>query len=299
MMKHITLFLFFLLTLNALAQQKEGQITVDGLQRKFVIYIPSGADKFAGLPVLISLHGRFGNGAQMMRFADFRPMADRDKFIIVCPDGIDHSWNGGGPTPAERKGVNDVKFIGQLITYIVNTYNGDEKRVYIAGMSNGGFMASRLACELSNRVAAIAAVGASMAEGMVFQPGKPMPVMYIQGTADPLVPFAGGAMKKGAHYEIYGHNEILKLWAMTDHCNATAIVTNIPDNANDGTSVIKEEYTNNATGVKVIGYTITNGGHTWPGGTQYLPKFVIGSVTHNLNACEVIWDFFKGYGVAE
>jgi polyhydroxybutyrate depolymerase len=295
-MKYITLFVFSFLTLNGLAQprQKSEQITVDGITRNFVTYIPSGTNTAEKLPVVISLHGRFGNGKGMMSFADFRPLAEKEKFIIVCPDGINRSWNGGGPTPAERKGINDVKFIDQLITYILNTYNGDAKRVYVTGMSNGGFMSSRLACELNSRIAAIAVVGASMAKGMSYQPGKPIPVMYIHGTKDPLVPFAGGVMKKGTNYDIYGHEEIVKLWAVTDHCDETPSVTNLPDNANDGTSIIKEEYTNNATGVKVIGYTITNGGHTWPGGAQYLPKFLIGDVSHNLNACEVIWDFFKG-----
>jgi polyhydroxybutyrate depolymerase len=297
-MKFLASFLFSVLTLSALAQQqKDEQITVDGIQRKFVTYIPSLTNSTGKLPIIISLHGRFGRGEQMMHFADFRPLAEKEKFIVVCPDGIDRSWDSGGPTPAERKGINDVKFIDQLITYIINTYNGDAKRVYVTGMSNGGFMSSRLACELNNRIAAIAAVGAAMGKGMPYQPNKPIPVMYIQGTTDPLVPFTGGTMTKGARYGIYGHEEVLKLWAATDNCNPNPVITDLPDNANDGTSIIKEEYTNKATGVKVIGYTITNGGHTWPDGTQYLPKHIIGGVSHNLDACEVIWDFFKGYAL--
>jgi polyhydroxybutyrate depolymerase len=246
------------------------------------------------MPVLISLHGRLGNGIGMMRFADFRPLADKYKFIIVCPDGIGRSWNDGRATPANRKGVNDVKFIGRLITYVINTYHGDAKRVYVTGMSNGGFMASRLACQLPNRIAAIAAVGASLDKEVDYYPGKPIPVMYIQGTKDPLVPFGGGA-PRAAKGDVYGHEETLKLWAEADHCDINPIITSFPDTAGDGTSVIKEEYTNSATGVKVIGYTVTNGGHTWPDGTQYLPRFIIGDVSHNLNACEVIWDFFRGY----
>ena len=98
---------------------------------------------------------------------------------------------------------------------------------------------------------------------------------------------------------IYSHADILKLWVDADACVETPVITNLPDNAGDGTSIIKEEYTNPKTGVKVVGYTITNAGHTWPGGTQYLPKMVIGSVSHNMNACVVIWNFFKGYKLAE
>jgi polyhydroxybutyrate depolymerase len=289
------LLLFFFITAPARSQQKNEEIIVDNISRKFVTYIPSITNTTDKLPVIISLHGRFGDGKSMLRFADFRSLAERDKFIIVCPDGINRSWNAGGPTPAERKGINDIKFIDELITYIIKTYNGDASRVYVTGMSNGGFLSTRLACELSNRIAAIAAVGASMIKNMGYRPEKPIPVMYIQGTKDPLVPY-DGVMKRIASREVfYSHEDILKLWADADHCDKTPVITNMPDNTGDGTSIIKEEYSNPATGIKVIGYTITNGGHTWPGGTQYLPKNMIGAVSHNMNACQVIWDFFKGY----
>jgi polyhydroxybutyrate depolymerase len=150
------------------------------------------------LPVIISLHGRLGTAAGQMHFADFRPVADREKVIIVCPQGIGRSWNDGRGTPAHDQGINDVKFIDQLITYLVLTCNADSARVYITGMSNGGFMSSRLACELRGRIAAIAVVGASMDLQGDYQPLGPLPVMYIQGTKDPLVPYQGGAMKKVA-----------------------------------------------------------------------------------------------------
>ncbi len=294
-MKSAPLFAFLILTLTAWAQpqQKNEHIIIDGISREFVTYIPSITNTQDKLPIIISLHGRFGTGKGMMSFADFRPIAQKEKFIIVCPSGINHSWNDGRPTPAEKKDINDVKFIDQLITYIINTYHGDVARVYITGMSNGGFLTSRLACELSNRIAAIAVVGASMDEGMAYRPVKPMPVMYIQGTNDPLVPYGGGPIKSSAGGPVYSHAEILKLWAAADHCGDNPIITNLPAAFHDGTSVIREGYGNN----EVVGYTITNGGHTWPGGTQYLPKFLVGTVSHNLDACEVIWAFFKGHMV--
>ncbi|WP_259071359.1 alpha/beta hydrolase family esterase [Mucilaginibacter sp. X4EP1] len=285
------ILLLFTIKASAQSQQKREHITVDGIIREFMVYTPavSSPDK---LPVLISLHGRFGTGDGMMKFADFRPIADREKFIIVCPDGIDRSWNDGRETPAHKKGINDVKFIDQLITYILNTNHANDQRIYIAGMSNGGFMTSRLACELSNRIAAIAVVSASVDKGMDYHPVKPLPVMYIQGTKDPLVPYNGGSMK-GAGGEIYSHTDILKLWAQTAGCQDNLDLTNLPDSLNDGTSIKKERYSNSTTGIKVVGYTVADGGHTWPGGTQYLPKFIVGTASHNINACEVIWAFFK------
>ena len=293
-MKILALLLFVLLSISpaAKAQQKSESIIVDHLRREFITYLPDGISAADKPPVIISLHGRLGTAIGQMKFADFRPIADRDRVIIVCPQGIERSWNDGRGTPANSKGVNDVKFIDELITYIVNTYHADPARIYVTGMSNGGFMSSRLACELNNRIAAIAVVGASMDQDMSYQLNQPMPVMYIQGTKDPLVPFTGGVMKKGAGGRIYGHEDLLRKWAAIDHCNSEPLTTNLPVLVSDGTNVVKEEYTNNS-GLKVIGYTIVDGGHTWPGGSQYLPKFMIGPVTKNLNACDQIWKFFK------
>jgi len=138
-----------------------------------------------------------------------------------------------------------------------------------------------------------------MDKNMNYMPTKPVPVMYIQGTRDPLVPFDGIAKRNSARRLIYSHADILKLWIDADGCGDQPAITNLPDNDSDGTSITKEEYTNAKTGVKVVGYTVINAGHTWPGGTQYLPKAIIGSVSHNMNACEVIWEFFKEYKLAD
>jgi polyhydroxybutyrate depolymerase len=290
-MRNHLLLLFMLISLVAAAQEKNESIPVDGLKREFVTYLPAGFNGNDKLPLIISLHGRLGTARGQMKFADFRPIADRGKFIIVCPQGINRSWNDGRGTPAHEKGIDDVHFINELIKYVIKNYHADDSRVYVTGMSNGGFMASRLACELNKYIAAIAVVGASMDKQEGYAPNA-MPVTYIQGTKDPLVPFEGGAMKKGAGGEIYGHEELLQEWATVDSCDARPVITSLPAMANDGTSVTREEYRNKY-GIKVVGYTINGGGHTWPGGTQYLPKAIIGPLSHNLDACEVIWDFFK------
>jgi polyhydroxybutyrate depolymerase len=290
-MKTLTFLSLVLLFASApaTAQQKNGSIIVDHMRREFVTYLPSGlGDKAA---VIISLHGRLGTAIRQMTFADFRPIADRDKVIIVCPQGIERSWNDGRGTPANSRGINDVKFIDELITYIIDTYHADLFRIYVTGMSNGGFMTSRLACELNKRIAAVAVVAASMDHDMGYQPTQPMPVMYIQGTKDPLVPFNGGKMK-GAGGIIYSHEDILEKWAEVGKCDSQPVISNLPILVNDGTRVQREEYSG-ANGLKVIGFTIVDGGHVWPGGTQYLPKFMIGPLSKNLNACDEIWKFFK------
>lgn len=297
-MRTFLLFLLMLVCFDLSAQQRNETITVDGIKRDFITYIPAGTGNADKLPVIISLHGRLGTAERQMKFANFKPVADRDKVIIVCPQGIDRSWNDGRGTPAHDKGVNDVKFIDQLITFMLKHHPADASRIYVTGMSNGGFMASRLACELHDRIAAIAVVAASMDNSESYRPVKPIPVMYIQGTNDPLVPFAGGKMKRGAGGTIYGHEEVLNRWVIADGCNGGPQKADLPIKEDDGTNVIKEVYENPSTHINVVGYTITGGGHTWPGGSQYLPKMIVGSVSHNLDACQAIWDFFKGNRLA-
>jgi polyhydroxybutyrate depolymerase len=286
-MKIIGCWLLLLSVLPAIvsAQQKREEMIVDGMKRAFVTYLP--AQKTANMPVVVSLHGGFASPKGMLRLANFRPLAEKEHFILVCP-ASKKLWHDG----ADNKGINDVKFIDQLITYILKTYNGDASRVYVTGISNGGFMTTRLACQLHNRIAAIAVVAATLNVNEGYDLEKPMPVMYIHGTTDPIIPYNGG---KKFGREMYSHSQIIKKWVTLDDCTPQPVITQIPDNAHDGTSVTREEYINPKNNLKVISYTINNGGHTWPGGRQYLPKFIVGKASRNLDACQVIWDFFKPY----
>jgi polyhydroxybutyrate depolymerase len=282
-------WLLMLICVPAMAQpqqQREESMMIDGMKRSFVTYVPI-TEKQEKMPVVIALHGGFASPKGMLHLADFRPVADKEKFILVCP-ASKHMWHDG----ANLHGIDDVKFIDQLITYVLSTYHGDASRVYVTGISNGGFMTTRLACQLHKRIAAIAVVAASLDVNEGYDITAPMPVMYIHGTKDHIVSYNGGKL---FGREAYSQEGILKKWVAMNHCNPKPTTTDIPDDAHDGTSVIKEEYSNPLNNLKVIGYTINNGGHTWPGGWQYMPEFIVGKTTKNLNACQTIWEFFKPY----
>src|SRR5215469_11471016 len=113
-MRNLLLTLLIFTCLSTLAQEKKETIAVDNTKRDFFTYLPTGFSDTCKLPVIISLHGRLGTAEGQLKFADFRPIADREKIIIVCPQGIDRSWNDGRGTPAHDKGINDVKFIDEL-----------------------------------------------------------------------------------------------------------------------------------------------------------------------------------------
>src|SRR5665213_1608011 len=174
-------------TSMAQSQQKKENMSVDGIKRAFLTYVPAISNRDYKMPLIISLHGGFASPKGQFRLADFRPIADKDKFIVICP-ASKHIFHDG----RDNKGIDDVKFIDQIITYAISVYHADPARVYVTGISNGGFMTSRLACELSNRIAAIAVVAGTMNEGEGYAPVKPMPVIYMHGTKDPVFSDKGG-----------------------------------------------------------------------------------------------------------
>ncbi|EHQ30860.1 alpha/beta hydrolase family esterase [Mucilaginibacter paludis] len=288
-MKFIYCLLLLSFSTFAMAQNplKKEKISINNIERDFTTYLPTAFNDQHHLPVVIALHGALASPKGMFRLADFRPIADKEKFIVVCP-ASKHGWQDS----RDVNEIDDVKFIDQLITYLVDTYHADANRIYLTGISKGGFLVSRLSCQLSNKIAAVAIVSATLDSNEGYQPVNPLPIMFIHGSKDHIVSYNGGKM---FGRKIYSHQQIIKKWVDLDQCNPKPQVTQIPDTANDGTSIVKEEYTNHKNGLKVIGYTVNNGGHTWPGGWQYLPAFIVGKTTMNLNACQTIWDFFKPY----
>jgi polyhydroxybutyrate depolymerase len=281
------------------SEQKVVNLTIDGTPRSFIVYLPSGYNNVrAKMPMIFALHGGSGSGSGMLSLADFRPIAEANKIVLVYPDGTQTSWNDGRPTAANVAGINDVSFFSQVCDYMVTNNNVDATRIYATGISNGGFMSSRLGCELSAKIAATAVDAASIEQNTVFSscnPGRPVPTLYIQGTLDPLVPFTGGTVVGGAGGAIVSHAQAIAKWIAINGCSTTPVVNNLPDIANDGTTITQRIYTGGTNGSEVVSYVILNGGHTWPQGLQYLPEAIIGKTSQDMNACQVIWDFFKRF----
>jgi polyhydroxybutyrate depolymerase len=220
--------------------------------------------------------------------------------VLVYPEGVQKNWNDGRPTVPNQLGINDVGFFNQMCNYMINNYSVDGKKIYATGISNGGFMSTRLGCELSNRIAAIA-VNAATIEAKIIapncNPGRPVPALYIHGTTDPLVPFLGGQITAGgtAGGTILSHFQVIEKWVALNGCNSTPTITDLPDISNDGTSIKQRVYSGGTNGSEVVSYVIMNGGHTWPQGYQYLNEAIIGKTSQDMNACEVIWTFFKRF----
>lgn len=248
------------------------------------------------MPVVLILHGATMTGPLMAAFTDLDAKADEAGFLAVYPNGTGSAatyfWNAGkccGP-PAQDD-VDDVTFIRVLLDHLATTHQVDPKRIFVTGLSNGAMMAYRLASELSDRIAAVACVGGTMATDTC-QPTRPVPVLHIHGTDDMFVPFAGGKGSRSVTGVLYHSAEYsIRAWTRANGCADEPTVEVLPDHANDGTHVILKTYSGDSKKSEVVLVVIEGGGHTWPG--RDLGTKALGKSTKNLSANDAIWEFFK------
>jgi len=246
-------------------------------------------------PLVILLHGRLGTGAGMARLTGFNAVAEREGILVAYPDGYRRSWaDGRQGTPADKAEVDDVEFIRAIIDDIARRWPVDPGRVYVGGISNGGFMAERLACELSDRIAAVGVIAATLSDSLAASchPARPISVMLVNGTEDPLVPFGGGELT-GDRGSALSVATTVTRWIEWNRCTDRPVVTSIPATPSDGTRAIESSYTVCAAGAEVLAVRIEGGGHTWPGGLQYLPEPIVGKTSHTISASEALWEFFS------
>ena len=275
-------------------------IVHDGLVRSYHLLVPSTYEEDRSTPLVLWLHGGGGNGRQMCVLrGGINEMAEEEGFIVVCPDGIEEHWNDGRDVDqwrAHAEDIDDVGFLLALIEHLSSEYNIDADRVFITGVSNGGKMSLRMACEAPHVFAAAAPVIASLPVNLVCIPSQPISILIMNGTEDPLVPWDGGEV----HFlrtELglaLSTNEMVAFWVEANGCDSPPHVEQIPDlDPDDGTSITRDVYSDCDADTKVILYTVEGGGHTWPGGIQYAPEFLVGRISHDLHAGEVIWRFFE------
>ena len=279
----------------------DGTITVGDLERTYLVHVPASYSEQKPAALIFVFHGGGGEAKTSGKFTGFSELSDKEGFIVVYPQGVDKSWNDGRNSTkitAQREHVDDIGFVTALLDHLEHQYSIDPKRIYATGPSNGGFFSNRVGAELSDRFAAIAPVIGLMACPVAenFKPRQPVSVLAINGTEDPLVPYNGGDVKlmgMGGRGSGISALDTVKKWADHDGCKKDPVNTELPDtDPNDGTRVKISTWSGGKDNTEVVFYTIEGGGHTWPGGTQYLPQRVIGKVCRDFNATQVIWKFF-------
>ena len=270
-------------------QTINGSITLDGLERTYILYVPEKYSPGTAVPLILNFHGYTSNNFDQMHYGDFRPIADTAGFIVVHPMGtIDQlnnpHWNVGWGTST----VNDVGFTLALIDSLSAAYTVDAERVYSTGMSNGGFFSYKLACELSDRIAAIASVTGTMNvnQTATCNPSHPMPVMEIHGTADETVAYDG-------NFFFASTPTVVAWWADRNECDSPPTITAMEDtDSADGCTAEHHVYINGNSGSSVEHYKIIGGQHTWPGSA-----FGGFGTNQDIDASKEIWRFFSKYDI--
>ena len=290
-------FLLAAAVLTAQPMLKPGDHTrnlkVDGRDRSYLVHIPKKYDGKTPMPVVLALHGASMNGPMMTVFCGLNKKADDAGFIVVYPSGgtgmgIFLVWNAGGRTGKDRP--DDVAYIRAVLDDLGSVAKVDPKRVYATGMSNGGMMCYRLAAELSDRIAAIAPIGGTMAIEKA-NPKRPVPVIHFHGTDDTFVPFNGPGKDSPKFMKLKSVEDSIQTWVKIDGCAEKPEIADLPDKAKDGTTIERKTYRHGKDGAEVVLVVIKGGGHTWPG-QEPIVGF-IGKSTKNISANDLLWEFFQ------
>jgi polyhydroxybutyrate depolymerase len=284
-------FAAILLSFSYFSQQTiNGTIVHDGIVRSYKLYVPSIYSGNTAVPLLFNFHGYTSNANEQMIYGNFRNIADTANFLVVHPQGtldanntthFNVGWGGSS--------VDDVGFTEALIDSLSASYSIDQNRIYSVGMSNGGFMSFRLACELSNKIAAVGSVTGSMTPSTLgnCNASHPMPIIQIHGTTDPTVPYNGSAGWTASITNVLNH------WATFNNCSTVPTVVNVPNiNLPDGSTVEKYTYENGDNCSEVVHFKVTNGQHTWPGSIINLA-----GTNFDINASVEIWNFLSKYDI--
>ena len=279
----------FFFASSVIAQTTVGSLEHDGLTRSYRLHLPPNFDPQESLPLVFNLHGFTSNAFQQEIYSGMNTVSDSARFIVCYPDGIGQAWNVGWSFGST---ADDIGFISAMIDEFTETYNINTDRVYSCGMSNGGFMSYHLACNLPERIAAVASVTGSMVPGSIADctPEIARPIMEIHGTADPTVPYEGSASIALPIETVVNH------WVTANECLLVSDTTDYPDiNTDDNCTASRINYSD-CEGEKMISFIkVFNGGHTWPGTSITF----IGTTNQDFNASSTIWNFFNRFSLDE
>lgn len=268
-------------------------VSVDGRERSYELFVPDGAGASRPMPLVLAFHGGGGQGDDMERLTHFSRLAAQEHFLVAYPNGVRRHWNDGrGLLPDE---IDDVAFVRRLLDDVGRAQAVDAQRIYATGMSNGAIFSHYLGLKLADRLAAIAPVsgGVSVQAAANFHPAQALPVLMVQGTADPIVPYAGGPILR-THGSIVSTDRAVELWRTADGLPLQAASEQLPDaDPTDGCRARRSTWRAQPDGVEVQLLQLEDGGHAWAGGLAYLPEAIIGRTCRDVDATELIWAFFR------
>jgi polyhydroxybutyrate depolymerase len=269
-----------------------GELRIGGRDRSFTIRLPRAVPEAGEMPLVLVLHGNHpdARGLMMRDWTSFDQQADKAGLAVAYPDGFGGCWaDGRGVTTADEAGVDDVAFLRAIIDWSAERHGTAPDQALVAGISNGAFMAHRLALQASGQVAVMAAVAGGLPAALLdVQPDHAVSAMLIHGTADQISPIDGGYSRHlGPNGELRGRTlslrETADRWRAIDRCP--------PGPGETRTTELSSRTTveGGAGGTRVVAWTVFGGGHAWPGAA--VPPEFAGQVTQEFDAAEEICRF--------
>lgn len=280
-------------------------IDVNGVKRFYTVQLP--AKKPA--PLVIVLHGKTQRGADMMTRTAWPQVARREGLVAAFPDGLNHAWadartKAGPELRGPPVGTDDVAFIAKLVETLVADGSADARHVYVAGISNGGAMAMTLICARADLFVAGASVIMNLTDesAATCHPLRPLPMLIMNGTADPLIPYEGG---RGSSYfaadGFWSTEKTVAFWRELNGCEpGDGSTTDLPDRTPADQSTVTRISSRCPTGHDVVLYRVNDGGHRMPGLSPdaRFPKIatgLLGPQNSDIDGAETIWTFFSQF----
>lgn len=278
-----------------------GEVRVGTVTRTYLMHTPDRRPPQGGYPIILAFHGGGGRGAKMVSLMKLDPLADANGIIVIYPDGVDGHWNDGrwndGRSSIKTKS-DDVGFVTALLDEVEKRYPVNPSKVFAVGISNGAVFTERLGCELSGRIHAIAAVSGTMAAELApaCHPTHPLSVLQVSGTADPVMPYEGGTVRKflgaGEGGTVLSASDTVGLWARSNGCSSSSTPVTLPQAGEpDGTSIVRQTHDRCRNSATVTLLTVQGGGHAWPGGPQ-MARRIFGRSSSQLDTSKAVIDFF-------
>lgn len=269
-------------------------LTHDDLERSYILYVPASVDWTRPVPLVFVFHGGTGNAENAIRMSGFNEVADQNGFLVVYPNGTGRlsedkllTWNGGTCCGyAQEKKIDDVGFVRAIVADLQSQTNIDPKRIYASGMSNGGILSQRLACEAADIFAAVAPVAGTLNFPQC-NPSQPISVIEFHGTGDQHILYDGGAGPESlVNVDFASVKDSIGFWTSFDGCKSQSQSNSFEDIQHEVWSGCKAN-----TSVEL--YSVIGGGHTWPGGEAGRPQ--ADQPTQTISASQLIWEFFAAH----
>lgn len=265
-------------------------IEVDGVARTYILNLPPVYYESSGFSLVIAMHGGGGSASQFESSSTLTKKADAAGFVVVYPEGTGaiNTWNAGTCCgSAVKNNIDDVKFISLLIDHLSAKYKINPKKVYATGHSNGGMMSYRLACELSNKIAAIAPNGCTMVVNEDCVPSRPVPVLHMHSRLDENVVYTGGYGNGISGVYCPPLDSVFNVWSVNNGCTSSPQVVV----SNNAYTYTRWAPCNSNSSIHY--YLTEDGGHGWPGGLPGGPNSDTPSTS--INANDLLWEFFQQY----